>query len=274
MSLNSGILSFLTLSALIATTLFGFDFAARRASNRVLWVLFLFVPIGLTPTWLASHSWGFFEWGKLYTIIGTACVVVWFRGSQNRRYHWSGKILLYLFALNISEAILVDLQAGTPAGLINGFAGFVLILNLPKVGPQIIVNRHVSDVLFPGFNRLWIVSFTVWNLTFLHNHYPVIFGHHLVVLGVPLAIGLRNTERWLQARIWLLAVDLMVLATFRSRIVPFLDTTHWYSPRVDVWAAGLSLALSVIAYLSTKLTRTAELELSDSKSFRNNCESL
>ena len=257
MSLNSGILSFLTLSALIATILFGFDFAARRASNRILWGLFLFVPIGLTPTWLASHSWGFFEWGKLYTIIGTACVLVWFRGSQNWRDHWSGKTLLYLFGLNIFEAILVDLQSGNPAGLVNGFAGFVLILNLPKSGPRTIANRHVSDVLFPGFNRVWIVSFTVWNLTFLHNHYPVIFGHHLVVLGVPLAIGLLNTERWLQARIWLLAVDLMVLATFRSRIVPFLDTTHWYNSRVDIGAAGLSFALSVIAYLSTKLTRTA-----------------
>ena len=198
--------------------------------------------------------------------------MVWFRGSQNRRYHWSGKILLYLFALNISEAILVDLQAGTPAGLINGFAGFVLILNLPKVGPQRIVDRHVSDELFPGFNRIWIVSFTVWNLTFLHNHYPVIFGHHLVVLGVPLAIGLRYTGVGYKRGSWLLAVDPWYSLRFVQNC-PFLDTTHWYNSRVDMWAAGLSLALSVIAYLSTKLTRTAELELSDSKSFRNNCES-
>lgn len=233
----------------LAFSLFLFEVLARRIPSWMLLTGFTVIPIGLTPLWVSSHSWGIFEWAKLYTIILTAIGLVLFRGHDATRFRWMGSALKYLFALNILEASLVDFSSGAVPGVMNGLAGVLLVLTLPKKEPYVLTNGLYREVRFPGFRRTWLTSFTVWNLCFLYMNYTLIFGHHLIVLGVTLAIGWGETGRWLQARILLLTIDLVALATFSTSLIAFFDTAGWYNPDIGRVLAFVSLTLSLWAVL-------------------------
>ena len=210
----------------------------RRANGWFLWIAFLLGPLTLTPYWISIHQWGLFEWAKLSTIVVTACVLLAVRSLNNPAHLGLDSGLKLLFALNILEAVVVDVLLENAAGWMNAITGLLLLVCLSR--HAFVVNRQGSanDVLYPGISRIWMMGFTFWNLTFIYNNYPIIVGHHICVLGVPLLVGWKHPGRWFQARIYLLAMDLIVLATFESALVPRFDTTSWYDPSVG-WVISI-----------------------------------
>lgn len=210
----------------------------RRANEWFLWIAFLLGPITLLPYWISIHQWGLFEWSKLSTIVVTACALLAVRSVKNPSHRGLDSGLKLLFALNIFEAVVVDFLLGNAAGWMNGSTGLLLLVGLSRQAFLVDRQGRKIDVLYPGISRAWIVGFTFWNLTFLYNNYPIIVGHHICVLGVPLLIGWKYPGRWFQARIFLLAMDLIVLATFDSALVPRFDTTSWYEPNFG-WLCSL-----------------------------------
>ena len=218
----------------------------RRTSNRNAWLVFLVLPVGLTPYWITTNEFGLFEWGKLYTILLTACWLVAIRFTRLYFQSWAAIGLTMLFALNILEAVAVDLAIGRPAPIMNAISGVLLVILLPKSSRAVRRNGIFGNLEYHGLDRTWIIAFTLWNLTFLYMNYPIIFGHHLAVLGVPLLVGLYQPQLWLQARLSLLALDLMALATVGPILIPLADTSmikdlHW-----ELFAAGATLIASLL----------------------------
>ncbi len=239
------IFSILTLSLI----LFIVHEVFRRGGKATAWLIFLVLPLGLTPYWIAVNDFGLFEWCKLLTILLTACWLVAIRFTKLYFQPCVAIGLTVLFGLNILEAVAVDLAVCRLASIMNATAGVLLVTMLPKSSSAIRRSERLADLEYKGLNRNWIVAFTLWNLTFLYLNYPTIFGHHLAVLGVPLLVGLYKPQLWLQARISLLTLDLMALATFGPILIPWLDTTSYRDLRLDLFAAGVTLIASLLCVL-------------------------
>ncbi len=227
----------------------------RRAGKWVTWIAILGLPLALTPYWITYNEFGTFEWGKLYTILITACWLTALRFTKLYHRPWARLGLTALFGLNIFEAVVVDLAAGQLASSLNAAAGLFLIVTLPRSPHAISRHGKFADLNYDGVSYTWIIAFTLWNLTFLYINYPVIFGHHIAVLGVPVIISLFKRQRWLQVRINLLALDLLMLATFASFLIPPLDTARWYAPKLAIFAAGATLALSLLCLMEKAFLR-------------------
>lgn len=218
----------------------------RQAGKWVTLIAILGLPLALTPYWMTSNEFGVFEWGKLYTILITACWLTALRFTKLYHRPWARLGLTTLFGLNILEAVIVDLAAGQLASSLNAAAGLLLIAMLPRSPHAISRHGKFADLNYEGVSLTWIMTFTWWNLTFLFINYPIIFGHHIAVLGVPLIVSLFKRQNWLQMRINLLALDLLTLATFASLLIPPLDTTRWHDPNWALVAAGATLTLSFL----------------------------
>ena len=148
-----------------------------------------------------------------------------------------------LLALNILEAVAVDLAAlRAPQGL-NAVAGILLVVTLPRE-PRVTRMGEAGrfkDLHYQGLSRGWIIGFTLWNWTFLYLNYPMLAGHHIAVLGTALAVGLVDPARWLWARMFTLATDLLLLATFGEFLLPRMDTSDWSDPSLEIAVAGMTL---------------------------------
>jgi hypothetical protein len=216
----------------------------RRGGARIACAAFVALPVALTPDWIATHDFGPFAWAKLYMVLFSACWLTALRFTTLGCRRWALAAAPVLLALNILEAVAVDVAAGRAANLLNAVAGLLLIAKLPRSagGVQIDSAGGNRDLHCSGFTRGWIVTFSLWNWAFLFLNFPVIAGHHVAVLGAVLAIGLIDPRRWLQARMFVLAVDLVALATFTNVLVPRTDTTHWSDPHLELFVAGAALA--------------------------------
>lgn len=221
----------------------------RRAGEWMAWGWFLALPLALTPHWIAVNDFDLFAWAKLYTILFCACWLTALRFTGLGRRWWAPATVTGLFALNILEAVVVDLVAARPANLVNAAGGLLLVATLPRTprAVRIDANRHFRDLHYSGLSRGWIGAFVLWNWTFLLLNYPLIAGHHLAVLGAAFVVGLIDSRRWLQARMYTLAADLLALATFGPVLLPRTDTSHWSTPHLALGAALATLATVLFA---------------------------
>ena len=236
-----------------------------RHMNKVIsWTIFLVLPVLLTPYWVCINreAFGLFEWGKLYSVLVTTLLLVVVRFRQQCFEVYAVPGLKLLFGLNIVEAIAVDLANLQPGSIVNAASGFLLVAVLGKSSCRIQHSGRYSDLEFAGLSRIWILGFTLWNLAFLLANYPIILGHHLAVLGVPLVVGLYKPQLWLQARLCLLAVDLMAFASFSSFLLPLQDTSEVSELKMEMFAGATSLVVSLLVLILT-LTQT-ELQVKKS----------
>ncbi len=222
--------------------------AFRRVGNCSALICFGLLPIVLTPRWAVTNTFGWFEWAKLYSVLVGACWLVALRFPK--RLHESGASgLNLLVGINILEAVALESIRAEFSSLMNAVSGVMLVVNLPK---SPVVRTRIGcgiDVEFKAINRVWIIQYTLWNMAFLYINYPQIFGHHLAVLGVPLAIGMRNPNLWLQARVCVLAIDLILLATFWQALKPYLDTTELQHENLKSLLASIPLALWILLFI-------------------------
>lgn len=215
----------------------------RRAGLWLSCAAFIVAPLALTPHWVAVGGFDWFAWLKLYTVAVSACWLAAVRFTALGRRQWAVALARPLLALNILEAVARDLAAGGGANLANALAGLLLVASLPRGAARI--DDRFRDLNCSGFAPGWLVAFTLWNWAFVYLNYPFLAGHHVAVLGAALATGLLDRRRWLQARLLTLAPDLIVLATFRTTLVPQMDTSGWADPAFGSLAAGVALVAAI-----------------------------
>ncbi len=232
-----------TLSSIVALSiiLIIVQESVRRAKRTISGFIFLAVPIILTPLWIFTNDFGVFAWAKLYTIILTACWLWSLRFTALYDQQWARVVLIRLFQLNILEAVAVDISAWRWASILNAASGTFLLMALPRSIEGVSRCRPHADLDYKDISRGWMTAFSLWNIAFLYLHFPVIVGHHIAVLGSTLIVGLYEPRRWLQCRIITLSLDLVLLASFSSILVPALDTSEWHTADGEIVVATISL---------------------------------
>jgi hypothetical protein len=227
--------------ALLAVALAAFGWLIPRTGPWVAVGSVFVLPLVLCPLWIRSNALGLFPWVKLVSVLVATNWLTLLRLTRLSETTWARVGLLAAFAVNIAEAVLVDVAALSPANLLNVIAGILLLATLPRTAAAV---RGTPTNVFVNLGRGWVVAFSVWNWTFVYLNYPVLAGHQLVVLATMLAVGWRDPRRWLQARMYLLSADLIILSTFSSDLLPRWDTTSWRNELLGSILSALAVVTS------------------------------
>ena len=231
----------------------------RHAGKWVLWTLFLLAPLVLVPYWVRVNEFGPFLWIKLFSV----CVVmIWgtalrFTPLGDRR--WARRGIPLMLAVNILEATALDLcEHGLAHGL-NAAAGLILVATLPYRGRATrIASESPCRDLYYGLTRGWICAYVAWNWTFVLLNYPALTGQHTAVLAAGLLVAAIDPRRWAQTGTCTLGLMLLGMATFNAELLCWMDTSHWSDPRLEVVAAGISLAFVTGRSVWTLVNRIRE----------------
>lgn len=239
---------FLRLSALGAI-LFAVQALFRRAGPWPAWAVFVALPIALTPFWFRTNpAIGLFPWVKLYTILLSVNWITALRFTTLGERPWARFGMYLLLVVNIIEACTQDFFGEHLAHYLVLLSGVLLILQLPNPCRAISIDAENGrrELLYRGLTREWCVEYTLWNWAFVYLNYPAIAGRQFAVLAAALLVGLGDPRRWLQARGYTLAAELMLLPTLPNSVIPPTDTSSWSSPyRENVVAAICVLLIAV-----------------------------
>lgn len=227
----------------------------RRANMFAALGVFLILPMALAVYWFrmgqagAYGNTGVFPWVKLVSLQVGACWLTALRFTFLGRYQWALGLSFVMLPLNMLEAVTQDAFGGHLAHYLLVLTGALLIFSVPHPMRAIRVDPtdRYREIRYTGMTRVWIAGYTLWNGTFVYLNYPTVAGHQMAVLASSLLIGLIKPSRWLQARTFTLATDLLMFATFPGVLVPLTDTSHWASPDREDYAAAVCLA-STVAY--------------------------
>lgn len=215
----------------------------RRSSRWFVWGLFLVLPILLTPYWIRTNELGVFPWFKFYTVFFCVCWGTLLRFSVLGDCSWARSTISLLLAVNILEAVVLDLVGDGPAHALNAATGLLLIATLPygKNSARIDSANRYRDMLY-GTSLRWVIGYTLWNWTFVYLNYPSLTGHHTAVLAAGLIVTLHDPGRWAQTRASTLGVNLLGSATFFNPMIAWMDTSSWFDEHLGVVSACIGLA--------------------------------
>lgn len=216
--------------------------ALRRATRWAVWGVFLLIPMILTPYWIRVNELGLFPWFKFYTVFFCVCWGTALRFTSLGNRAWARSTIPLLLAVNIFEAVVLDIIGHGPAHALNAAAGLLLIATLPY-GPDSTRIDSVNcccDLLYRT-NKPWVIGYTLWNWTFVYLNYPSLTGHHSAVLAAGLIVAMYDPRRWSQTRASTLGVNLLFAATYFNGMIAWMDTSIWSDEQVGIVAAGFGL---------------------------------
>lgn len=236
--------------------------ALRRATPWAVWGLFLLVPLALTPFWIRTNELGVFPWFKFYTVFFCVCWGTALRFTSLGNRDWARCTIPLLLAVNILEAVVVDLFSHGSAHALNATAGLLLIATLPydRYAARIDSLNPCRDLLY-GLSLRWVMGYTLWNLTFVYLNYPSLTGHHVAVLVAGLIVAINDPRRWLQARASTLGVNLLFTATYFDDMIAWMDTSTWFDDEVAIVAAGFGLVLIAACAFPVWRSQVARIEV-------------
>ncbi|MFY7952549.1 MAG: DUF5692 family protein [Armatimonadaceae bacterium] len=216
-----------------------------RAGKWVVWGLFAAVPVVLLPSWVLLNQFDPFLWTKIFTIFACNVWGAAVRHTPLGKYEWARRSLPLLVAVNILEAMAVDLAAGGVAHLLNSAAGLGLVLTLPYRRDAVrVADTPGRDVRVPT-SRGWVVGYTLWNWAFVLMNYPEYVGYHTAVLVSALAVGLIDPARWTQTRAATLGLNFLMMATCDAPMRAWLGTASWADPILALCVAGAAVVVAV-----------------------------
>ena len=229
--------------------------AFRRASRWAVWGLFLVMPLILTPRWIVVNELGLFSWFKFYTVFFCVCWGTTLRFTSLGNRAWARSTIPLLLAVNIFEAVVVDLFGQGSAHALNAAAGLLLIAILPygTNSTQIDSSNCCRDLLY-GTSERWVIGYTLWNWTFVYLNYPSLTGHHTAVLAAGLIVAMHDPRRWSQTRASTLGVNLLFTANSFKGMIAWMDTSSWFDEQVGIAAAGFGLMFitAIVAFRGAK----------------------
>lgn len=217
--------------------------ALRRANRWAVWGVFLLLPLALTPYWIKINELGLFAWFKYYTVFFCVCWGTVLRFTSLGKQAWARATISWLLAVNILEAVVVDLVGHGLAHALNAAAGLLLIATMPygSDSTRVDLTSRCRDLCY-ATDRRWVVGYTLWNWTFVYLNYPALAGHHTAVLAAGLIVSMHHPGRWSQTRASTLGVNLLFTATCYQGMIDWLDTTTWFDEQAAFVAAGFAFA--------------------------------
>ena len=229
----------------LAISLFLVQEGLRRAGKWIAWGPFLLLPTVLTPYWVRSNQQvEIFLWVKLYTMLFGACWITGLRYTSLGRWRWPLLAVLFLLVVNVLEAVVHDLLGGRLAHYLVAISGVLLIVTLPNLLHAIRIDESCyQDLIYHDMTRAWIAGYTLWNAAFVYLNFPVVAGHHIAVLAAAFVVGMSDPRRWLMARTYTLAFDMILLATFREFLTDLTNTSHWLTPYRENLVAALCIGV-------------------------------
>lgn len=229
----------------ITLILLALDEAFRRVPRIVFGVTVIILPL-LSVVWLIGSSLTWFGWAKAYSLVlGIAWIVLCRLTDIGQRR--AAKIISYLIlAINIFEAVAVDVVKGQFVNYLNAFAGVLLVFTLRDID-SITVDRagKNKDFLWDKMSLGWILGYTIWNYAFVYLNYNSYSIDHAAVLGAALIVGVISSGRWLQARAITLGIYILYKNTFWD--IPFFQTfdVQWGNNQVELAFAVMSVSYMV-----------------------------
>lgn len=214
-----------------------------------MWIVFAGLPLILTRHWFSiNEGVGLFPWVKLYSIIVSVLLLTAVRFTQLGRRRWALATLFFMLPLNIIEAVAKDLFGTHLAHALVAITGILLVIAVPHPvrAIQIDDSSPHRDLVYDGMSRTWIAAYSLWNWTFVYLNFPSIAAQQAAVLTAALVIGMAEPRRWLQARAFTLAPDLIMLATFPRFFVSLTESTYWATPHRENVAAGICLLAGLL----------------------------
>jgi hypothetical protein len=241
----------------------------RRAGAWAGWLAFFVLPVMLTPYWLRQHvDIGFFPWVKLYSASASVAWLTALRYTKLGELRMARAAGWLILVVNICEAMLQDAFGRHVAHYLVVASGLLIVWQLPSARASLVVDRSGSwpEYRYRRMTRRWVVEYTAWNWAFVYLNYPQIAGHQFAVLGAALVVGFHDPTRWLQARGYTLATDLIAIATFPNAVIAWTDTSHWSTP----WRENMVAAVCLFLCLSPVLRRVIWLAFLRSDFRRSN----
>lgn len=241
----------------LTAALFALHELLRRCGPWPAVGLYLAAPVALIPVWARANDFDPFLWAKLLTIVFCACLGTALRFTRLAERPGMRAAVTALIALNILEAAAVDALAGGTANVLNACAGLALVAALPwATHPARLAARGRCRDGRYELTRGWVLGYFAWNATFVCLNYPALAGHHLAVLAAATLAGLIDPGRWLQARAYTLAADLMALATFPGFFAKWPVAVN-LNGSAAVAAAGVALVLAARGAAGEAASRAA-----------------
>lgn len=148
------------------------------------WLFYTALPIAATPYWASTGLiTSFFRWEKLYTQVAGTLIRNLMRFTRLANYAIMCVLVLGLFALNISEAVIQDGHQGMLPNLLNAGAGLLCIATFGRWKDIQPTKTKERDFLWPGMTKWWIIGYDIWNFTFVYLNFPETSAFHFMVLA-------------------------------------------------------------------------------------------
>jgi hypothetical protein len=217
-----------------------------RRSLVLTGLAFIVFPAVMTPHWIRSERVDWFLWAKLYSVVGGIVLMQLFRFTRVAKTAWGARVLWVVLFANILEAVVHD---ATSVGIwhrLNALSGVLLILSQPSARDIHVDESSPHRDLVWDMRWGWILGYTLWNWTFVETNFTEGAARHVAILGVPLfASLLRGSGAWIQARAFILGVDLLMRFTddIGLRIAP--APRSWYAGRIGVVGVVVALCWTV-----------------------------
>ena len=227
-----------------------------RARLSVLWTLFLFAPLVLTPYWFTENSFDNIAWVKTYSIMFCLCWGGLLRFTALGDKPWMRRSIPLLLAANILEALILEIQGTGIAHVLNALAGLLLIATLPFSVRHTHIDRTCRhQTMIFNAPLAWICGYSLWNWTFVYLNYPALTGHHTAVLSAALLVASIDPQRWLQARASTLGVNLFLMATSYSGTLAVSNATTWFNESIALASSSIALSWTIVHAFSMLRTQ-------------------
>ncbi len=156
---------------------------------------------------------------KVVSVAAAGLVVALFRGAPSRWAARAPQLIVWLFAINMLEAVAAEAAAG---GYVNALAGALLCVTMPW--PEHVRAERDDAAVWVRYEIgwSWILAYTLWNLAFVSGTAPPgeprggfmwLAGAHLLI---PLWWARRDPGRWAEGRVVALLFALVWLEALRG----------------------------------------------------------
>ena len=163
-------------------------------------------------------------------------------------------LVYVILGLNILEAVIKEALIINLPSALNILMGILIIF--PLTDPQ--HNMHIStskerDFIVPKLTLQWIISYSIWNWSFIYYTFPEFALRHLAVLGAPFFINSIIKGTWLQAR----ALSLSFYVLFSFTATPYIGS---YFPVIEYnkTLALVIVILNLIFWICYRYSKTSK----------------
>jgi len=254
-----------------------------RASKWGSVILFMVLPVILTPIWLFtgdSEVTSWFHWVKVYSALAGSLIYMVIRFTNFHKKHpWYLVLVPLILAINIAEAVIREFQVGIMGfeGMIDGMhyisggwnyvnavAGILNLLLICGWVGIFATSGKKKDMLWPDQTKLWIIAYGVWNIAYVYACAPGNAFYSGVALNIaatiPALFWAKGT--WMQNRAQTLSFWMMWVMTFPYFFAmgSSFNVSVSYNPTANWTIALISLALNVVLAV-WQVTRIIKLRL-------------